>query len=156
MRGGRPSPRRSSSATPPRYSAGVRPLSVTLVLLGLWQGDAPVATCRSVGADPARTWRFEKPGARWQVSHWRGDEPTDVARVLLPASAEVAFTTDAVHVRGKTSNGGIDVTLEGTPQAARLDIYVSYELEVNVDTSLTPKIDDLNTEGLVAVRCEFP
>ena len=37
---------------------------------------------------------------------------------------------------------------------ARLDIYVSYELEVNVDTSLTPAIDELNTEGPIGVRCQ--
>ena len=32
---------------------------------------------------------------------------------------------------------------------------MSYELEVNVDTSLTPAIDDLNTDGPIGVRCEI-
>ena len=58
------------------------------------------------------------------------------------------------RLKARTSNGGIDVALSGTPAQARLDIYVSYELEVNVDTSLTPAIDDLNTDGPIGVRCE--
>ena len=44
--------------------------------------------------------------------------------------------------------------MSGRPADARLDIYVSYELEVNVDTSLTPAIDELNTEGPIGVRCQ--
>ena len=76
------------------------------------------------------------------------------ARVALPASASVQLTGEALSVRARTSNGGIDVNLTGTPAQARLDIYVSYELEVNVDAALTPAIDDLNTDGPLAVRCE--
>lgn len=128
-------------------------VSAVLAVLGVWQADGAVATCRSVGVDPVRTWQFEKPGPRWQVSHWRGDEAKDIVRVLLPAAAEVRLSPTLVHVRGKTSNGGIDVTLEGPPESARLDVYVSYELEVNVDATLTPRIDDLNTEGPLGVRC---
>ena len=50
---------------------------------------------------------------------------------------------------------GSTSTSTGTPAQARLDIYVSYELEVNVDASLTPAIDDLNTDGPIGVRCEI-
>ena len=78
----------------------------------------------------------------------------DSTRVALPASASVQLTGETVSVRARTSNGGIDVNLTGTPAQARLDIYVSYELEVNVDASLTPAIDDLNTDGPIGVRCE--
>jgi hypothetical protein len=131
-------------------------LATSLVLAFVQDAAAPVATCRSLGVDPARTWRIERAGERWQVSHWRADRSTDVALVSLPASADVRLTSTAVDVRAKTSNGGIDVTLKGTPASATLDIYVSYELEVNVDASLTPKIDDLNTDGPLAVRCDLP
>jgi hypothetical protein len=74
--------------------------------------------------------------------------------VSLPASAAVQLTTEVVSVKARTSNGGIDVSLAGTPARAQLDIYVSYELEVNVDTSLTPAIDDLNTDGPIGVTCD--
>lgn len=116
---------------------------------------SPVATCHSVGLEPTRTWRFEREGAQWQVTHWTGTDARDVARVVLPPATAVQLSAAALLVRGKTSNGGIDVSLTGSPAKATLDIYVSYELEVNVDASLTPKIDELNTEGPIGVRCEL-
>ena len=115
----------------------------------------PVVVCRSVGLEPVRIWRLRQDGGRWQLAHWRGriDEAATV-RVTLPASADVRLSSQAVAVRGKTSNGGIDVTLTGTPATATLDVYISYELEVNVDASLTPRIDEIGTDGPVGVTCE--
>ena len=75
-------------------------------------------------------------------------------RVALPASGSIHLSSEAVRVKARTSNGGIDVNLSGSPAEARLDIYVSYELEVNVDASLTPAIDELNTDGPIGVRCD--
>lgn len=120
------------------------------------QPAAATATCRSVGLDPARTWRLERKGVGWRIAHWRGGQDgAGAVSVALPASSEVRLSTQAIAVRGKTSNGGIDVTLTGTPAAATLDVYVSYELEVNVDAALTPAIDELNTDGPIGVRCEI-
>ena len=115
---------------------------------------SPVATCRSVGLDPARTWQIRRAGEVWEVAHWRGTASERSTRVALPASASVQLTGTLVRVRARTSNGGIDVSLTGSPAQARLDIYVSYELEVNVDASLTPAIDELDTDGPIGVRCE--
>jgi hypothetical protein len=113
------------------------------------------ATCTSVGLDTARTWRFDTRGDRWQVTHWRGTLEKDAVRLTMPANARARWSRQAVAFTARTSNGGIDVSLTGSPASARLDIYVSYELEVNVDSSLTPAIDDLNTEGPIGVRCEI-
>ncbi|WP_291988949.1 hypothetical protein [Luteitalea sp.] len=124
-----------------------------LVLLWL-QPPTAVTTCRSVGLDPQRTWQFDRADDVWRVTHWTGATRTREARVSLPASAAVQLTTAVVSVKARTSNGGIDVSLAGTPARAQLDIYVSYELEVNVDTSLTPAIDDLNTDGPIGVTCD--
>ncbi len=125
-------------------------------------GEAPAAAqapasavCRSVGLEPERTWLFDKPGAQWQVTHWRGATRNGAVRLTLPSQADVRLASDAVAISARTSNGGIDVSLTGSPGKARLDIYVSYELEVNVDSSLTPAIDDLNTDGPIGVRCEI-
>ena len=114
----------------------------------------PRATCTSVGLDPARTWQFRRTGEAWEVAHWTGTNAMRATRVALPPSAIVQVNGKAVRVRARTSNGGIDVTLTGSPANARLDVYVSYELEVNVDASLTPAIDELNTDGPIGVRCE--
>jgi len=125
------------------------------LLLTLTLQSAPLATCQSVGLDPVRTWRFDRPGSTWRVTHWLGAADANATRLSLPANAAVLFSSDAVSVKARTSNGGIDVALSGTPAQGRLDIYVSYELEVNVDTSLTPAIDELNTAGPIGVRCEI-
>ena len=114
------------------------------------------AVCTSIGLDPPRTWRFEKQGQTWQVVHWRGADRQHAVKLAMPANARARLATDVVDFKARTSNGGIDVSLSGSPNDARLDIYVSYELEVNVDTSLTPSIDELNTEGAIGVRCTVP
>lgn len=112
------------------------------------------AVCTSVGLDPQRSWRFEPHGETWRVVHWRGSNEQQAVTLAMPANARARFTSDAVEFKARTSNGGIDVSLNGRAADARLDIYVSYELEVNVDTSLTPAIDELNTEGPIGVRCQ--
>ena len=140
--------------SPPRVGAvSYRVTMWTVLLLAALQAS-PVATCRSIGLEPPRTWQFRESAGTWAITHWRGTAMKDATRMALPTSAAVQLTGAVVSVKARTSNGGIDVALAGTPAAARLDIYVSYELEVNVDTSLTPAIDDLNTEGPIGVRCE--
>ena len=124
------------------------------LLLTLTLQSAPLATCQSVGLDPVRTWQFDRPDSTWRISHWRGASNSNPTRLLLPGNAAVRLSSDSVSVKARTSNGGIDVALSGTPAQARLDVYVSYELEVNVDASLTPAIDELNTEGPIGVRCD--
>jgi hypothetical protein len=126
-----------------------------LVIALALQAAPPAATCRSVGLDPPRTWHFDKPGAAWQVTHWRGATRQGEVRLVLPLNAMVDLSKDRVTITARTSNGGIDVALAGTPERAQLDIYVSYELEVNVDASLTPAIDAINTEGRLGVTCEI-
>lgn len=127
---------------------------LTTVLVALALQPFTQLTCRSVGLDPPRTWRFEQKGKTWRVLHWRGTEAREAVGVSLPGHATVLFSTEVVRVKARSSNGGIDVALTGSPALARLDIYVSYELEVNVDASLTPAIDDLNTDGPMGVRCD--
>ena len=132
---------------------------MTLLLLLLAVGmkaaqGAPAAICRSVGLPQERTWRFDQAEGRWQLTHWTGDREAGAVRLRLPPNVSVRLSDAEVYVKGRTSNGGIDVSLTGVPARATLDIYVSYELEVNVDTSLTPAIDELNTDGPLGVRCE--
>jgi len=130
-------------------------MMLTTFLLALALQVTYPATCRSIGLEPTRTWRFEKDGATWRVTHWRGADLANAVSVALPGTATVLLARDAVRVKARSSNGGIDVALAGTPALARLDVYVSYELEVNVDASLTPAIDQLTTESPLGVRCEL-
>jgi hypothetical protein len=128
-------------------------VGVIAIAAGALAAQSPSGiVCRSVNAEVSRTWRFERAGTRWVVTHARGRERP--VRLTLPESTESRVTASEIHLKGKTSNGGIDVTLRGSPQAATLDAYVSYELEVNVDASLTPAIDEIDTDGPVGVRCD--
>ena len=75
-------------------------------------------------------------------------------QVSLPlprATPEIA--TDHVALAFKTANGGRQVTLTAGSGAGRLDVYVDYGLEVNVDANLDPRVDEMNTHGAVAVQC---
>ena len=138
----------------PRAAAIEYRVTMLALLMAVSLQGTPGATCRSVGLEPQRTWRFERLDGTWQVAHWRGTAARNAVRVTLPTGTTVQLTEEALNVKARSSNGGIAVALTGAPAQARLDIYVSYELEVNVDTSLTPAIDDLNTEGAIAVRCD--
>ena len=83
------------------------------------------------------TWeigvRSRKTRGRWISLALPGAGP-----VLGPGRARVSY---------KAANGGRIVEWTVGPAASSIDVYVSYELEVNVDTTLEPEIDLLNTEG---------
>jgi hypothetical protein len=128
-----------------------------LLLLSLLATQAPspapaAVVCRSLGLEPARMWTFEPVQDTWRVTH-QAEGASRRATLVLP-NVQATFTADAVSLRSRTANGGIDVTLSGTPDKATLDAYVNYELEVNVDAALTPDMDDIDTDGPVGVSCE--
>jgi hypothetical protein len=75
-------------------------------------------------------------------------------RVKL-AGASPVLSGDTATLAFKTSNGGIVVDLKSNGPRGTLDVYVSYELEVNVDTEMTPDVDLMNTNGPVPVACEI-
>ena len=135
-------------------------LGATVLAMVLGGGGVPArqvissspVTCRSIGLDPERTWVFAPTGQTWRVTHAAFGQARPVALVLPNATA--AFDDATVSLRARTANGGIDVTLSGTWQRATLDAYVNYELEVNVDASLTPEIDEISTDAPTGVRCE--
>lgn len=108
--------------------------------------------CRSIALDPVRTWTFSSRAGTWRVTHQLQGRTRRAS--LMLAKASVTLTADAVSVRARTANGGIDLTLNGPWARATLDAYVSYELEVNVDASLTPDIDEIATESPTGVACE--
>lgn len=121
------------------------------------QPAAPAATgdetivCRAIALEPVRTWTFASRGGIWRVTHELAGR-TRRASLVLPR-ADVTLTAERVDLRARTANGGIDVALGGPWARATLDAYVSYELEVNVDASLTPDIDEIATDAPTGVRC---
>lgn len=107
--------------------------------------------CRSLSPGPVRTWTFTRDADTWRVTHAVEGESGDVT-LTLP-NARMTLSSTEVTFASKTANGGIDVRLRGPLARATLDAYVNYELEVNVDASLTPDIDEIATDAPTGVAC---
>jgi hypothetical protein len=120
---------------------------------------AIVTTCR-VAADPAgREWSLAREGPpdspRW-VLLFRTGTAASLVRLPLPSAAP---TVSAEHVEldFHSANGGRSVTLSaGSARPSRLDVFVNFELEVNVERDLDRAVDTMNTEGAIDVICAFP
>lgn len=117
-----------------------------------------VATCR-VPEDPQRReWALERrdPGGasspEWRVL-FRGrmlDKP--VVELRLPGAA-ATLAPGEVRLSFTSSNGGRSVEWRAANGASTLDLHVSHGLEVNVEADLDPAVDQMNTEGPIAVVC---
>ena len=107
--------------------------------------------CRTIALEPSRTWTFASQDGIWRVTHEMAGRPGRPS-LALP-KAVVTLTDETIDVRARTANGGIDLTLRGPWTRATLDAYINYELEVNVDTSLTPDIDEIATDAPTGVAC---
>jgi hypothetical protein len=133
---------------------------VTLVATGLsaHQAASPNrVTCRPPNDPDQRVFTLgqRETGADnpWFLSFQNKEIAPRTIRVKL-AGAEPAISRDTATLAFKTSNGGIMVDLKWKGARGILDVYVSYELEVNVDAEMTPEVDLMNTNGPVAVACE--
>ena len=108
--------------------------------------------------DDERVYRLERnagPGEKgtWQLSVKRPDVTRAVAITLR--NAQPRLEESAAMLRFRSPNGGIIVSLDVAPARSTLDVFVSYELEINVDASLAPEVDRLNTDGPVTARCSL-
>ncbi len=126
-----------------------------LSLFGAQAADGTEVVCRSLGIDPVRSWTFAARDGTWTVTHQIAGVSRRVV-LALPRVEDASFTDRTVRLRARTANGGIDITLSGARGTATLDAYINYELEVNVDASLTPDIDEIDTDGPVGVSCLAP
>ena len=90
---------------------------------------------------------------RWVLSLTGGQLRDEMVGVGLPGGVAV-IAGDTASLSYRSSNGGVIVELRARGRDSELDVYVSYELEVNIDADLSPRVDLLNTDGLLrAVSC---
>ena len=122
------------------------------------QATAPAAiTCRAPEDPARREWSLVREGPpdsdRWRLLFRSADLDRPSVSLPLPgARPEVGDGT--VSLQYRTANGGRSVELSATDGPSSLDVFVSYELEVNVERDLDREVDRMNTGGAIAVVCE--
>jgi hypothetical protein len=112
-----------------------------------------VATCHIPNDSQQRTWSLERvTPSSWRVAFT--SRSLDQPRVELPlASAQPVITDSAVRVSFASANGGrrIEWVIANGPSS--LDLLVNHGLEVNIERDLDPAVDQMNTDGVLAVTC---
>lgn len=122
------------------------------MVLGMQAAAGPVAAC-SVPADPhSRSWTLERQADAWQVVYRSRalDRPSVTLR--LPNASPTVGASD-LQFSYKSGNGGRTIEWRIANGSGTLDLYVNHGLEVNVDADLDPAVDQMNTEGPIAVSC---
>ncbi len=117
-------------------------------------GSASV-TCRVTHDVHEREFRLIRSSGVWQLE-MRG-KATGGQWVVLPLpDAAPVFQNGTASLSYRSAYGGRTVTLQVSPAASSLDVYANYELEVNVNPDLNPRIDLLNTNGpLTDLTCRI-
>lgn len=114
-------------------------------------GLSPVVECRVAGDERAREYRLERKGEDWILSMREGSGRW--IRLALP-NAEPRFGEDSMTLEYRNANGGRQIEMSVAPGASRLDVYVDYGLDVNIEPDLDPAVDEMNTEGpLTSLDC---
>jgi hypothetical protein len=118
-----------------------------------------VLTC-TVADDPqGRVFELRRTGegerAQWALAmSSRAAGSTPVLMRLPDAKPDLA--PGRISLEYRTLNGGRHVTWRVTPDRATLDVYANFELEVNVDADLDPRVELMNTEGpIAALACSM-
>ena len=137
-------------------------LTVVLVpVAALWARQVPDSaevSCQVPNEPEARMYVLSRlpagTGKPWHLSY-KSRMSRDWIRLRLSGAAPAIAATSAA-LSYKSANGGIAVDLRTDAATSSLDVYVSYELEVNVDASLAPDVDALNTHGpLTGLSCRI-
>jgi hypothetical protein len=112
-------------------------------------------TCRVQNDPDARVFKLRQSastpgsGRRWELS-MRDRETRDGWIQLALPGAVPAITRESAKLSYRNANGGRQVDLEVGPGASRLDVWVDYGLDVNIEPDLDPRVDRLNTHGPIA------
>jgi hypothetical protein len=118
-----------------------------------------VVECLPPGDAQARAFRLVDRGAghdpRWWLTLSSRTLGGRTVELPLPGP-RVELGPNLVSLSSASSNGGLMVTLEVGAGRSTLDVFVNYELEVNVWRDLSPDVEQMNTSGpLVPGGCRL-
>jgi hypothetical protein len=112
-----------------------------------------VVRCRVVDDPRSRVYELQRvvdgSDERWVLA--MRSRAAGASPVLLPLpDARPKVTETSVALDYQTLNGGRNVAITVTPSGASIDIDVNFELEVNVERDLDPRVELMNTEGPIS------
>lgn len=130
-----------------------------MIAIDAGQVAAPATvTCRAPEDPARREWSLVSAGPpdapRWVLVYRSATLDRPSVSLPLPGAAPVV-DEDGVRLDYQTANGGRAVTLSATDGPSSLDVFVNYELEVNVERDLDRGVDLMNTRGALAVECDI-
>lgn len=121
-------------------------------IAGTLQIPAPltVAECAMPRDPDARVYHIVDRGSHSQPRWWLtlrsralGDR---VIELPLP-DAQVHRSRDRVTISSASRNGGLAVEIGANADKPMVDVFVNFELEVNVWRDLSPDVEQMNTDG---------
>jgi hypothetical protein len=131
----------------------------------LWlvlQPASPVVVlrCEVTGDAEGRVYELHQAGegaqARWSLAMRSRKAGTAAVRLPLP-DARPTVTDSEISLEYHTLNGGRDVRWMVRDGSATLDVHANFELEVNVEADLDPRVELMNTHGpITALACVRP
>lgn len=110
----------------------------------------PILECRPQDDTGGRIYRVIDRGdgasPRWVLTLASTRLGTRTIELPLP-DAVIEQTPDHVSVSSRSANGGLTVTVRAATGESLLDVFVNFELEVNVWRDLSPDVESMNTDG---------
>jgi hypothetical protein len=132
------------------------------LLAGALQATPGLARLECVLPDDgdARVYRLVDRGASASPRWWLTLRARSLGgrEVELPlAGAQVEESKDgALRLASRSLNGGVAIEIRPEATAYRLDVFVNFELEVNVWRDLSPDVEHMNTAGARSdARCQL-
>lgn len=109
-----------------------------------------VARCAVIDDPEQRVYELIRSGEAARIRWVLGmrSRQSGTSQIILPLPDARPIVKDGeVALDYRTSNGGRDVRWRITPATASLSVYANFELEVNVEADLDPRVEMMNTEG---------
>jgi hypothetical protein len=137
-------------------------LLAILLLLEIEQGALLRTTlavgCTVVDDADRRIYELRReraPAGAWMLMmHSREAGSSPVILPLPDATPEISDTR--VTLSYETLNGGRHIEWRVTPSGASLDVHANFELEVNIEPDLDPRVELMNTGGEITnLTCEI-
>jgi hypothetical protein len=112
-----------------------------------------VVECAPARDAKQRIYRLVDRGAGAEPRWWLTMEARHLGGSIIElplTGARVEQTDERVRVAAASRNGGVAISMDSGGEQPILDVFVNFELEVNVWRDLSPGVDEMNTNGPLA------